>query len=208
MRSIRQILLGSMALLCLATCVEDNRKGGKQPHENQRPSPPSPPPSPPLTPYPSPITDDDDDDDDDDEINEDQDDEEVEVKEIAVHATFLRSEQGQYKVVMALLAASEQKTLPTATELKVLRARLTNFHVIPDKVATLSEDGTEFSTALDIEAKLSVGDTFYCVKGKLEKTKDTILTESLGDGNTAASLRSKLKSLETTQTIATDGCKL
>ena len=205
MCSIRQILLGSMALLCLATCVEDNRKGGKQPdksqHEATPPSPPSPPPSPPLPPNPSPITDDDD-------SNEDQNDSEVEAKEIAVHATFLRSEQGAIKVVMALLAASEQETLPTATELKVLRARLTNFHVIPDKVDKLSEDGTEFSTALNIEAKLSVGDIFYCVKGKLEKTKNTILTQSLSDGNTAAALRSELKSLEITKTIETDGCEL
>lgn len=202
MSSIRQILLGLMALLCLASCAENSRKSGRQPEKvnSITPSPPpSPPPSPLISLPPSPTTDD----------NEDQDDGETKAKakEIAVHATFLRSKQGAIKVVMALLAAPEQEPLPPATELKVRGARLTEFHVTPD-MAELNENGTGFSTSLKIEANLSADGEWYCVEGELEKTKDSILTQSLGDGDTAASLRSELKSLPTTKSTSNDRCGL
>ena len=197
MNITRQLLLCLMALLGFASCVADNRKGGKQPDENQQGQQPWPSSTPTPTPTPTP-----------NDQDTDQGDDEVEDKEIAVHAAFLRSEQGAIKVVMALLAASEQETLHEDTELKVLKARLTNFHVTPKEVEKLSQDGTEFSTALDVAAKISVGEKFYCVEGKLEKTDATVLAENVADEVTAASLSSDFKGLETTKTIETDGCEL
>ncbi len=197
MNITRQLLLCSMALLCFASCVADSRKGGKQPDENQQGQQPWPSSTP--TPIPTPTPNDQDDD-------ENQDDDEVEDKVIAVHAAFLRSEQGAIKVVMALLAASEQETLHEDTELRVLKARLTNFHVTPKEVEKLSEDGTEFSTALDVAAKVSVGEKFYCVEGKLEKTDIAVFAESLPDEVTAASLSSDFKGLEIKETTEAEEC--
>ena len=195
MNITRQLLLCSMALLCFASCVADNRKGGKQPDENQQGQQPWPSSTPTPTPTPN-------------DQDTDQGDDEVEDKEIAVHAAFLRSEQGAIKVVMALLAASEQETLHEDTELRVLKARLTNFHVTPKEVEKLSEDGTEFSTALDVAAKISVGEKFYCVEGKLEETDATVLAENVADEVTAASLSSDFKGLEIKETTEAEECWL
>lgn len=211
MITIRQLLLYSLTLLCLAACVPESRKGVEQPEENKEEQQQQQPwqdsgntlrRTQDTNPTKTQDTDLTRTQDTGTSIDEDKD------KEIAVHAAFLRSEEGAMQVVMALLAAAEEDTLAADVKLKVLKARLTNFYVTPDKVEKLSEDGTAFNTSLELTAKVSVGEKFYCVKGKLTKAENAILTADLSDGVSAEPVKDNLKSLTTTTTIETDGCGL
>lgn len=217
MITIKQPLLYSLTLLCLAACVPESRKDIEPPEENKEEQQQQQPwrdsgntlrRTQDTDPTKTQDTD----------LTRTQDTNPTrtqdtgtsidEDKEIAVHAAFLRSEEGAMQVVMALLAAAEEDTLAADVKLKVLKARLINFYVTPDKVEKLSEDGTAFNTSLELTAKVSVGEKFYCVKGKLTKAENAILTADLSDGVSAEPVKDNLKSLTTTTTIETDGCGL